>query len=338
MTELNLDLFLKPENQEQVLKDAQSKDSNRNYDSDPTILNPKLKDGRTNIIEGFFLPNPYPWIDRYGVSRYSHLVTIWEHWYQEGTENIKVICPNRMENELYGQWGKCPVCDYVKEKYPYVKNSKDPEVNKENSKRKAKGRTFINFFVVDDALFPEHNGKVFKLEVPAVVLKKLRLKLDGEKDIDSGKYTINPENIFAFPNVRKMRIIVEKSKVDATWRNFDKSEFGDKEPFLGGDMDKIKLTLLKCHNLYDNFIAPAIEIMPSFDAITQLMKTIYGNDVLTNLADSNYEKDVSDIPSHTQEKEEEIINTKTEQKIVNNDEEESTEISDIPVFDPSEYK
>lgn len=334
---MDLDLFLNPEKQAEVLKSVQSKEK-KGYDADPTIYKPTFKDGRPNVITGFFLPNPHSFTDKFGVKRYMHIASTWKHWYKEGTENIIVNCPSRMEQEIYGQWGKCPLCDFVNDKWPYVR-TKEPGINDNFNKRKAKGEHIINFYIENDALCPEKNGTVVKLVLAGDVLTQLRGKLDGQKDASSGKYLIQPENLFAFPNVRRYNIIVEQSKQNSTWRNFEKSNFGDKVLFMDGDTDKIKAILAKCFDLYNDIVKPFIEEVPSTEAIKALIQSIYGEDYSSTKEEDEVVDDTPQMKTETVETKKEEAKVETKKVEVKDDEETEAVIDDIPEFnfDPDAY-
>lgn len=332
---MDLDLFLNPEKQAEVLKSVQSKEK-KGYDADPTIYKPTFKDGRPNVITGFFLPNPHSFTDKFGVKRYMHIASTWKHWYKEGTENIIVNCPSRMEQEIYGQWGKCPLCDFVNDKWPYVR-TKEPGINDNFNKRKAKGEHIINFYIENDALCPEKNGTVVKLVLAGDVLTQLRGKLDGQKDASSGKYLIQPENVFAFPNVRRYNIIVEQSKQNSAWRNFEKSNFGDKVLFMDGDTDKIKAILAKCFDLYNDIVKPFVDEIPSTQAIKALIKSIYGEGYSVEDEECN----VDDIPQMNVEESVKEVKEEVVEKVerVKEEKEDEAVIDDIPEFNfnPDDY-
>ena len=287
MTNVDLSMFLDPSKQQKVLEEAQEamKKETKGGFGDPRILTAKMgTKGETNLITGFFLPNIYPFELDDGTIARKHHVEIYEHWFNEGTERVRSFCKKRMHLFLAKDWNEpCPICDYVNNNWPYI-NSGVPGANSERDARKAKRKVYTNFYVISDSYYPDNNGKVMILEVPSDVFKHYEIKINGVVDSKGNKIE-DEENLYAFPRVRKMKIIVEKNENNPKWRSFKKSGFGDKEDFMGGDMKKIEAILKQCHNLTEMF-NKAYEGVDT-NALSVLINNIKGNIPNNNLPEVN---------------------------------------------------
>ena len=124
-------------------------------------------------------------------------------------------------------------------------NQKDP-VSEENTrlwntgvdsdkeiarKRKRKLSYYSNIYVVSDPKHPENEGKVFLFKFGKKIFDKITEAMNPEF---ADEVPVNPFDLWDGANFKLKIRNVEG------YRNYDKSEFADKEPVMGGDDDKLE--------------------------------------------------------------------------------------------------
>lgn len=249
------------------------------FEKDDTIYKPRHGEKGKNIIKVRLLPSIYasPVEDQNGNPIFFHLAMWLSHWYDEGNQQIKEVCPKTKQifgitdpNEL-----RCPICDYVNYKYPYIKG--DDEANKERSKRKAKRNAFVNVYIESDQLFPENDGKVKKMRMNYQLIDLVLNKLNGL--IVNDQIIEEAENIFdIFNNSRILQIIASPNKINNDWTDYENSKFLDVTPFMGGDKKKIAAILDQSYDLYETFLTPESLKIKDYDDLLALVISVYGDD------------------------------------------------------------
>jgi hypothetical protein len=170
-----------------------------------------------------FLPSPdsdIPW------AKY------WEHFFRGETGKYFVEkCPTSLGKE-------CFVCS---------KNTERWNSGKESDKSVARARKrnlyyVSNIYVVKDTGNPENEGKQFLYRYGAKIFEKLMEAMSPQFEDDE---PMNPFNLF---NGAPLKLKIKTIMVDGgSYLNYDSSEFGNSEKFLGGDEAKLRVMF---NNLY----------------------------------------------------------------------------------------
>jgi hypothetical protein len=110
------------------------------------------------------------------------------------------------------------------------------ESNKKIVREQKRKLTYVsNIYVVSDPKNPENEGKVFRFKYGKKIYDKILEAMDPKKtDPFSDKDPIDPFHFILGANF-KLKI----RKVEG-YRNYDKSEFAEVSPLLGGDATKLK--------------------------------------------------------------------------------------------------
>ena len=154
------------------------------------------------------------------------------------------------------------------------------------SERKKKSASYVNFYVEEDKVNPENNGKVFKWRVPYDVKKKIELALKPEADKYDPANTpkaFNPFDLFGEAGGRDfiIRIADKDGKND-----YSGSKFADEStPFLDAATDnpeKAEAAYKSCHSLY-HFVNPERHKTRE-ELITMLIDVIGPNDKYLQVA------------------------------------------------------
>ena len=154
------------------------------------------------------------------------------------------------------------------------------------TERKKKGASYVNFYVIEDKVNPENNGKVFLWRLPYDVKKKIDSALKPEVDKYDPANTpkaFNPFDLFGEAGGRDfiIRIADKDGKND-----YSGSKFADEStPFLDADSDnptQAEEAYKSCHSLF-HFVNP--ERHKSRDElITMLIDVIGPNDKYLKVA------------------------------------------------------
>lgn len=128
------------------------------------------------------------------------------------------------------------------------------------SARKKQSASFVNFYVEEDKVNPENNGKVFKWRIPFDVKKKIDSALKPEADKYDPSKTPKPFNPFdLFGEAGGRDFIIRISDNDGK-NDYSGSHFADNSsPFLDAATDnpeKAEAAYKSCHSLYQ-LIDPA---------------------------------------------------------------------------------
>ena len=345
---MNIDALLDSKKQEEILNSVLPKEEKRGFQEDPTEYKCSHVDGVTATAKVWLLPNPHSYAmkDAEGneIQQSFHTVSIFAHRFQEGNQKVWEPCVRKTRHAMTGRWeAQCGLCDYVKEVTPYRSDETEAEKNERKKRTASKLGTFVNVYVEEDKNQPEKVGKVCKMKIPWQLYDKLTQKLEGVKDAnDENIYTIDPENIFALPKTRPIRLIAKKHKQNEKWNDYSGSEFLDREDFLGGDMSKIKAVLGQCHDLYADILKPFLEKAKTEDQMNAYMDNLFGTQrSLDKKETSEYnaglekalekkeeeeEASVDDIPSVGT-----AVEEKTEEVVEKNFDEE------VPAFNPDDF-
>ena len=271
--------LMNPDFIQSTFEQNQSVFKGQKYEKDDTIYKPRHGEKGKNIVKVRLLPSIYasPVEDANGNPIFFHIAMWLSHWYDEGNQQVKEVCPKTKkmfgiteEDEL-----KCPLCEYVNYKYPYIKG--DDDANKERSKRKAKRNACVNVYIESDQLFPENDGRVKKMRMNYQLIELVMNKLNGLMVND--QVIEEAENIFdIFNNSRVFQIIASPNKVNNDWTEYENSKFLDVTPFLAGNKKKIAEVLEQTYDLYETFLTPEALKIKELDEISALVESIYGND------------------------------------------------------------
>uniref|UniRef100_A0AAU8HYJ2 Single-stranded DNA-binding protein n=1 Tax=Rhizobium phage IG49 TaxID=3129228 RepID=A0AAU8HYJ2_9CAUD len=124
-------------------------------------------------------------------------------------------------------------------------------------KRKKKTPTYVNFYVEEDKVNPENNGKVFLWRIPYEIhdMVKVALKpVEDKYDQSKTPKAFNPFDLFGEAGGRDFIIRIK----DKDGKNdYSGSHFADKpNAFLDGDEEKMEAAWKSCHSLF-HFVDPA---------------------------------------------------------------------------------
>nr|CAI3971080.1 single strand DNA binding protein [Ochrobactrum phage ORM_20] len=153
------------------------------------------------------------------------------------------------------------------------------------TKRKKKAATYLNFYVIEDKVNPENNGKVFLWRIPFAVKKKIELALKPEVDKYDPSRTpkaFNPFDLFGEAGGRDFIIRIKDSEGK---NDYSDSHFMENStPFLDadGEGEEAKAAYEACHSLF-HFVDPARHKTRE-ELITQLIDVLGPNDKYLQVA------------------------------------------------------
>ena len=210
----------------QVQKDESPVQEKKSY-VDERLWKPAVDKAGNGYAVIRFLPAPkgeeLPW------------VRVWNHAFQGPTGQWYI------ENSLTTLNQKDPVSEYNTQLWNSGVES-DKEIAR---KQKRKLQYYSNIYVVQDSAHPENEGKVFIYKYGKKIFDKL---MEAMQPAFEDETPINPFDLWEGSNF-KLKI----RKVDGYW-NYDKSEFGAKEPLAGSD-EELEAVYGKEHSLQE-FLAP----------------------------------------------------------------------------------
>ena len=313
-----------------ALKESVSQKSG--WKEDETIYKPMFGDGgKKNVSTVWILPSKHkcPFLDEEGNEINMHMSLFYEHWYNEGSETVKEICPSSLKVYDKEYKSNCAICKYAYETYPYSKEESE-ENKKERTKRKKKTNAYVNVFVEKDQLFPEKEGKVYKMKLNFTLYKILVTALKGEKQDEKDEfYLVDPIPVFSILETKPLRIITQPSSYNEKYPSYDhpNTKFFDKRSgenedakFLDHNKTEILKVLDQTYDLYETFVKPAHEKIKSSDDITAIVDGLYGTEY------------------RTQNKETDEFNEKLNEEVKKAEEEaakeedEELKVGDIPDF------
>ena len=217
-------LLAKASSNADKFKQAIENESQAGFQKDPSYWQPtvdKLGNGFATIR---FLPAPpqdgedaLPW-----VKYFSHGF--------KGPSGLWYI-----ENSLTTLGGKeDPVSSYNAKLWA----TGTPENKKLVSERKRKLSYVSNIVVISDPANPDNNGKVFRFRYGKKLFQKIEEAMNPEKfdpaAKEEGKVGFDPFHLIDGANFK-----LKVRKVDG-FPNYDKSEFAEPTPLLGGDLKKLE--------------------------------------------------------------------------------------------------
>lgn len=153
---------------------------------------------------------------------------------------------------------KCPVCEANNELW----NSGIEDDKTVARDRKRKLSYVANVYVVSDPKHPENEGKVFLFKFGKKIFDKIMEKIQPEFPDDS------PVNVFDFWQGANFKLKIRKV---AGYINYDKSEFEEPTPLLGGDDAKLEALWKKQYALKE-FTNP--ENFKSYDELKSKMESV----------------------------------------------------------------
>jgi hypothetical protein len=153
---------------------------------------------------------------------------------------------------------KCPVCEANNELW----NSGVEDDKSVARDRKRKLSYVANVYVVSDPKHPENEGKVFLFKFGKKIFDKIMEKIQPEFPDDS------PVNVFDFWQGANFKLKIRKV---AGYINYDKSEFEEPTPLLGGDDAKLEGLWKKQHALKEFTNA---ENFKSYDELKSKMESV----------------------------------------------------------------
>lgn len=154
--------------------------------------------------------------------------------------------------------GKCPVCEANSELW----NSGSDD-DKEVARARKRKLTYIsNVLVVSDPKNPQNEGKVFLFKYGKKIFDKIMEKLQPEFDDDEAV------NVFDFWKGADFKLKIRKV---AGYVNYDKSEFDNAAPLMGGDDAKLEGVWKQQHKLQEFIQASEFK---SYDELSTKMKSV----------------------------------------------------------------
>lgn len=277
------------------------------YQKDETIYRPSHKDGKQNISVIRLLPNPYKNTIEIGDKTYEkrlNIVTFYQHNFEEGNVRINEIDPATL-TMIDGELRKCPLCSHVNTMYPYSGTESDENKNN-RSLRKKKRHSYVNVYVEKDMMFPENEGKVFKMKLNFELLPKVEEILSGTK-VNEDEYVVKPYDLFDYSNGLKNRALLIKSE-PASYNNkyssYAKSIFQEEKPIFNGEAEKFKKAVSQCYDLWEDIVADKMKTIKSEEQMNALIQSIYGDGQLTELETEKVD-DLPDLNSTPETKVEE---------------------------------
>lgn len=268
--------------------------SSGKYERDERFYQPRMgKNGEENVVSGFFLPS----LERIMIDDTPTSIPIasfFQHSYEEGNQKIEEICPRTITN-IFGKEKshKCAICDYVYTMYQFSETESN-EQKRERSLRKAKQISYANFYIEEDSLYPENNGRVVMMKLNYQLMDIIQKMAEGIKHKTiADKYLELPFDIFKLDKsfmLKKFIVMASPSVTNKKWNDYEKSRFTQLEKFMDGDVEKIKNILGQTHNLFKEIIMKKIESIKGEDALNSLVESMYGTswkDMKKNNSDNN---------------------------------------------------
>jgi len=296
---MNYDNLFDDKKQDELFKETQKKLKTKTdfskIDSkidDEHMYFPSLgKDGEDNVVTGRLLPSS-PEFDKSTVLGRVWLAKRKVHKFSEGTENFREICLRTLEsyftdtseipegfkyNEYFDKktgenkiFFKCPCCET--NKYPFKNKKRKDLVTQEEidlynewhrKKAEKNYKGWVNFYIEDDMLYPENNGRVVKLFLNGVLLpiveNFINDKYVGDKMVRAGR------NAFKLSGTcYRFKIIMSKGE----YTNYDESEFEECEALPRAKAEEL---LKKTHD-----IASLINIK-TYDEVKEKIDKFYND-------------------------------------------------------------
>jgi hypothetical protein len=140
------------------------------------------------------------------------------------------------------------------------------EANKEIARKQKRKLTFIsNIYVVSDPANPSNEGKIFLYKYGKKIMDKINEAIHPEFEDET---SINP---FCFWEGANFKLKIRNYE---GYRNYDKSEFADQEPLLGGDDDELEKIWSQEHSL-QSFIDP--KNFKTYEELERRLNMVLGN-------------------------------------------------------------
>lgn len=217
------------------------------FGPDERFWNPEIDKAGNGYAVIRFLPAPEGHDLPY-VKTYSHGFKEGQRWFIEE-------CPTTI-----GQ--PCPCCDANSELWETGDKEKQAVVRN----RKRQLRYVSNILVITDPKHPENEGKVFLFKFGKKIFEKITQAIEPEFEDEKA---VNPFDLWEGANFKLKIRNVEN------FRNYDKSEFEESSPLLGGDDAALEALWKSEYNL-QQLIAPSV--YKDYDALkTKLTQVISGS-------------------------------------------------------------
>lgn len=140
------------------------------------------------------------------------------------------------------------------------------EANKEIARKQKRKLTFIsNIYVVSDPANPANEGKVFLYKYGKKIMDKINEAIHPEFEDEEA---LNPFDFWEGANFKL------KIRNYEGYRNYDKSEFANPEPLLGGDDAELEKIWKQQHSLQE-FIDP--KNFKSYEELEKILNRVLGN-------------------------------------------------------------
>ncbi len=135
-----------------------------------------------------------------------------------------------------------PVNDFARKLY-----ASKIQANIDKAKKIGQRTRFVsNIIVIEDPAKPENNGKVFLYEYGKKIFEMIMDKMNPQ-------FPDEPKiNVFDLMNGANFRVKVRKVE---GFPNYDRCEFAERGPLLGGDKEKLGAVWKQCHSLQE-FLNP----------------------------------------------------------------------------------